>query len=425
MNKTLKRTIAMATLLATMFTFSACGSTSTQSSSSSGKTVELKVATWANADEAKQFNQIIDKINSSQKEYKVTQMLIPDSYYDKIQTMIAGNQAPDLLWLSQEYIPMYAKNKAIVDVTSALKDQKTIKMSDFYDGSLSTAKYEGKTYGVPFIGQPYVVYYNKDMFKKDGVAEPDGTWKWSDFKSTAEKLTKDGAYGLADPGVLPTQVFIWGEGGQMIDKDKKTVELDKPEAIQGLKTEYDLVNDSKATMPYNQANSIGSQQAFVEQKAAMVFGGANDGVEQAVKDAGGKFQVGMAMVPAGSKKQVTFNYCASTVISSQTKNKKAAEDALVALSNAMFDWKVPAPIKSKMSEIGKVAPIKAYAQDVIKKSSQIALGNNNVPEQNEIGDAQWKGLDLMILTNNNGKGGLSMDQLAKTVAQELRDKIQK
>lgn len=423
MNKTIKGVLALALSAVTALSFTACGS-SAKSSSSSSKTVDLKIATWANTDESKQFNDIIKKINASQKEYKITQMVIPNNYYDKVQTMIAGNQAPDLFWLSQEYIPMYAKNNAIMDVTSMLNSQKKINMDDFYEGSLNTAKYQGKTYGVPFIGQPYMVYYNKDLFKKSGVSDPNDSWTWDDFHKVAQKLTTNGVYGLADPGVLPLQVFMWDEGGQMIDKDKN-VTLDSPECVKGLKVAYDLLNDTKATMPYNQSNSLGSQQAFVDQKAAMVFGGANDGVEQAVKDAGGKFQVGMAMVPEGSKKQTTFNYCASTVISSQTKNKKAAEDALVALSDAMFNWKVPAPIKSKANEIAKVVPIKAYAVDEIKKSSAISQGNNNIPEQNEIGDIEWKNLDLIIYTNNNGKGGVDVDALAKSVTQLMKDKIKK
>lgn len=419
MNKALKKIIALSIIGVFMATGSGCGSSSTTSSK---KTVNIQIATWANSDESKQFNTIIGKINASQKEYKITQVVIPNNYYDKIQTMIAGNQAPDLFWLSQEYIPLYAKDKAIVDVTSKTKSQTAIKMNDFYKASLDTAKYKGSTYGLPFIGQPYMVYYNKDLFKKNGIAEPDNTWTWSQFQSTAQKLTKNGAYGLADPGVLPLQVFLWGEGGQLIDKNNN-VKLDSAASIAGLKVANKLLNDKSATMPYNQSNSIGSQQAFVDQKAAMVFGGADDGVEQAVKDAGGKFNVGMAMIPAGTKAQKTFNFCASTVVSSQTKNKQASEDAMVALTKAMFDWKVPSPVKSKMSQIGKVLPIKAYAADVIAKSAKISLGNNNTPVQNEIGDIELNNLDLPIYTNNNGKGGVNVDKLAKDTANLMRAKL--
>ncbi len=419
MNKILKKVIALSLFGAVMGTFSGCGSGSVASSS---KTVNIEIATWANSTESKQFNDIISKINSSQKEYKITQIVIPDNYYDKIQTMIAGNQAPDLFWLSQEYIPLYAKDKALVDVTSDLKDQTTIKMDDYYKASLDTAKYKGSTYGLPWIGQPYMVYYNKDLFKKDGASEPNNSWTWDQFHSTAQKLTQNGVFGLADPGVLPLQVFMWDEGGQMIDENDN-VKLDSAASIQGLKVANTLLNDKSATMPYNQSNSIGSQQAFVDQKAAMVFGGADDGVEQAVKDAGGKFQVGMAMIPGGSKAQKTFNFCASTVISSQTKNKKASEDAMVALTSAMFNWKVPAPVKSKMNQIGKIQPIKAYATDVITKSAKMSLGNNNTPVQNEIGDIELNNLDLPIYTNNNGKGGVNVEQLAKDTAKLMRDKL--
>ncbi len=34
-----------------------------------------------------------------------------------------------------------------------------------------------------------VVYYNKDMFDKAGVAYPADDWSWADFRETAKKLT--------------------------------------------------------------------------------------------------------------------------------------------------------------------------------------------------------------------------------------------
>ena len=36
--------------------------------------------------------------------------------------MISAKQAPDLMWLSQEYIPMYAQLGAIEDITTKATD---------------------------------------------------------------------------------------------------------------------------------------------------------------------------------------------------------------------------------------------------------------------------------------------------------------
>lgn len=283
--------------------------------------MELKIATWANERESKEFDEIINKLNAKQHDYKLKQMVIPKDYYAKVQTMIAGKQAPDLMWLAQEYIPAYAANNALVDISSELKSQKQINMDDYFSGSLDTAKYEGKTYGLPWIGQAYVVYYNKSMFKEAGIQDPSLTWKWNDFHNTAKTLTKDDKYGFATAGSPPLSVFAWGEGGDIINKKGKVV-LDSPETIKGLEVGKDIITDKSATMPYEDVKSMGSEQAFVNGTVGMIIGGANDDVERKVKEAGNKFEVGMAVMPSGSKEQVTFNWTASTVISSQTKIKK-------------------------------------------------------------------------------------------------------
>ena len=180
---------------------------------------------------AKEFDEILEKVNAEQDEYTIKQMLIPQDYYTKIQTMIAGNQAPDLLWLAQEYIPAYAKNSAVIDLTDKLASQEVIDMDDYLDGSLDTAKYEEKTFGLPWIGQPYVVYYNKTLFNENGIEEPALDWTWTDFHKTAKALTTDDVYGFATVGNPPLAVWAWGEGGELVESDG-TVKLTAPETVQ-------------------------------------------------------------------------------------------------------------------------------------------------------------------------------------------------
>ncbi|MEW8955872.1 ABC transporter substrate-binding protein [Clostridium sp.] len=419
MRKTIKRLIALGIVTITATGLMACGS---KEEAATNGPVELKIATWANEREAKEFDDVLSKVNSSQDKYKLTQMVIPKDYYVKIQTMTSGNQAPDLFWLAQEYIPAYAENGAIVDINDKLANQSKVDMNDYLPGSLDTAKYKDKTYGLPWIGQPYVVYYNKSMFKDAGITEPTMNWNWNEFYNDAKKLTKNGNYGFATTGSLPTAIFTWGEGGDIVAKDG-TVTLDSPESIEGLKVATKIMTDTSATMPYQEAKSLGVEQGFVDGKIAMMVGGANDDVERKVREAGEKFEVGMAVMPAGSKNHVTFNWTASTVMSSQSKNQDVAFEALLDITNAMTEWKVPSAFKSKVEKIGDINPDKKYALDVISKSSEISRGFNNVVQQNEIGGIQWQNLDEVILSNNNGKGGINVESMAKSVADELRGKI--
>jgi multiple sugar transport system substrate-binding protein len=294
-------------------------------------------------------------------------------------------------------------------------------MDDYLSGSLDTATYEEGIYGLPWIGQPYVVYYNKTYFEENGIAEPSLDWTWDDFQETAKAATTEDMYGFATTGNPPTAVFIWGEGGEIVENDG-TVRLTEPDSVKGIELASEI-STSENTMPYQEAMSMGVEQAFVNGEIAMMVGGANDDVERKVEDAGGEFEVGMAIMPAGSKEHVTFNWTASTLISEQTEQPDVAFEALVDITNAIFEWKVPSPMASKVEKIGEINPYKAYAVDTIIKSAEISRGFNNLPEQNELGAQQWEMLDLPVLSNDNGQGNVNPQEIADQTAEAFENII--
>lgn len=414
----LKKLLVGTVLLTSLGLMVGCNGNESDISNSEGEKTELTIATWANVTEAKEFDEILDKLNAQSDSYVLKQMTIPQDYYTKIQTMIAGNSAPDLFWLAQEHIPAYAQNNAVLDLTNQLKEQDTVNMNDYFSGSLDTAEWEGQIYGLPWIGQPYVVYYNKEIFDKNGIGEPSLDWTWDDFEDTAKKVTKDNVYGFANTGSLPPAVLAWGYGGELVTT-KGIPEVNSDKTVEGLEKYYQISVDQNMTMPYTEASSLGVEQGFVNGDIAMMIGGANDDIEKKVEEAGGAFEVGMAVMPAGKEKQVTFNWTASTLISSQTKNSEVAFDALLDVTNAMFDWKVPAPVKSKSEKIAEINHYKEYATDVIDKSMEISRGFNNMPQQNELGAKQWELLDLPIISDNNGKGNVDITEIADTTQKEF------
>lgn len=394
-----------------VFSLVACGNKESNVDGQ-GRTV-LKLATWANEQEARELNAILDELNEKSETYVIEHILIPQDYYTKVQTMVAGNTAPDLVWLAQEYIPAYAANEAVVDLTEMLEGQDVIDMDDFFDGPLQTAIWEDKVYGLPWIGQPYVVYYNKTLFEEKGLDLPALDWTWEDFSQTAQQLTGDGVYGFGNTGSLPSAVLAWGYGGETVSKDG-TVLLNDEKTIQGFEKLYEIQSNPEMTMPFVEAESLGVEEGFINGKIGMFIGGANDNVEEKVEQNGSPFEVGMAVMPAGPEQQISFNWTASTLIMEQTKNKEVAFEALIDLTEAIFDWKVPAPVKSKAENITEVNPYKAYAYDTIRKSMDIARGFNNLPQQNELGGKQWELLDQPIISNNDGNGNVNVkDSLNK------------
>ncbi|WP_052659394.1 ABC transporter substrate-binding protein [Bacillus alveayuensis] len=389
----------------------------TDSSTSKNGKVELKIGTWAGAQELKEFQDIVDKLNKESKDYHLTIQSIPADYYKKIQTMAAAKQAPDLFWLSQEYIPMYAELGVIAPLDDYVKENSKVNLDDYFEGPLEVGKVNGKLYGLPWINQPVMLYYNKTLFEKSGVELPSPDWTWEDFEKAAQALTKDtnndgkiDQFGTVIDGWPPIATWVWTYGGEIIDKDGK-VRLDEPEAIEGIKMFDKLINKDKVTPNKTQAQNTGGPEMFKTGKVAMFFGGAGDDFEKQVGDA---FEVGMTKVPHATT-EATFSWIAHTVMSNTTKDKKVAAEALIDLTNAIHEWKILPPTKSDLENVAKIRPEKEYAVEIMKESSKVSRGFNNQSKQNELDSAIWQELYEPILL-----GKKSPEQAAKDAANALR-----
>jgi multiple sugar transport system substrate-binding protein len=390
------------------------------------KKVKIRLGTWAGVDEAKELQAVIDKVNAQSNTFQIVSEPQPADYYTKLQTTISGGKAPDLFWLSQEYIPGYAERGALLDVTECLQNshQPAANLDDYYSAVLQTAQFNGKTYGLPWIAQPVILYYNPKLFKDAGVAEPTPGWTWDDFKNAAAKITdpKKGIYGTAfHAGWPPIHMFIWQAGGEVISEDRTESPIDTPEAIQAEKFYQDIIYNLKYAAPENVIAEQGFAELAKNGKVAMFFGGAGDDLDYAhTKDP--KFAImKAALVPKGPKSRTTFAWTASTVVNAKTSDPRVACDALIALTEGIHHWKVVAPRKSLANKQTIVAsvPQKKDSADVIVQAAQDMRSFRVVPQQSEWDTTFWEKFQDPLFHH---KG--SAEELAKKARPELEAILQ-
>jgi multiple sugar transport system substrate-binding protein len=393
----------------------------------SGEKTTITLATWAGADESKDLQKVIDKVNAEATDFQIVHQAIPSDYYTKVQTMIAGNTAPDLMWLSQEFVANYADNGAIMDITdqvAKLSDMPAAKLDDYYPASLAVAKYNGKLYGLPWIAQPVVLYYNPDLFQKAGVNPPDDSWTWDTFKEAAKKLTvKDASgnitqYGTSFNGWPPIQMFIWEAGGEVITPDLKSSPVDSPEAIQGEQFYSDIIYNPEYAVPEDVIKEQGFGEMAKAGKVAMFFGGASDDLDTAWQKDPKNAKLQVALVPKGPKDRTTFAWTAITAVSSQTKNPDLAVKAMVALTDGIHHWKVLAPRKSlaTVDVIAASVPEKKDSAAVILKAAESMRSFNVIPRHSEWDTIFWEQFQDPLYH----KKGTAAD-LAKTVRPKLEE----
>jgi multiple sugar transport system substrate-binding protein len=321
--------------------------------------VTIRLSTWAGVDEAAELQEILDEINANETRFQIVHEPAPADYYTKIQTSLAGDTSADLFWLSQEFIAGYAQQGALLDVTDCLaaSDNPAADLDDYFPEILKTAQLEGRTYGLPWIAQPVVLYYNTALFDEAGLDYPTGEWTWDEFKEAAAALTKDtdgdGAndqWGFTMNGWPPPQMFVWQAGGDVVTADMSSSPVDSPEAIEGFQFYADMIYDDVHTPPEAVIQEQGFGEMFKAGKIAMFMGGAADDLDRVEG-----MNVAVSAVPAGPGGRATFAWNASTVIAAQSEYADLACEALVKLTDGIHHWKIVAPRLSLATAEGIIA----------------------------------------------------------------------
>ncbi|MCC6310776.1 MAG: sugar ABC transporter substrate-binding protein [Trueperaceae bacterium] len=282
---------------------------------------------WGDPGELPPNDAVIAAFEAAHPDIKIEKEHAPwSSYFDKLQTEMAGGAAPDVMFLTN--VPSYAA-RGVLEPLDGLIAADGFPVQNYAPGSLAVFSYDGATYGFPRDNDTTVLYYNKDLFDAAGLAYPDDTWRWDDLRSAALALTKQDdrgrtvQYGLAlEKNKYPT--WVSQGGGSLFDDPlaPTTFTMDSPEAIAAIQFVADLILKDKSVPSFDAMNELGSTtELFSTGRVAMVMTNAAriPTFEQA------SFAWNVAPLPAGPT-GVRANSLggAGYVMSSASDNKEAA-----------------------------------------------------------------------------------------------------
>lgn len=158
--------------------------------------------------------------------------LDPDAGSQKILTQLAGGIYPDLFAIyDPASIQVFAKKGVLQDLRPLMKKHGVDK-SEFWPQLKPYMEREGIICGLPDNCGPYVVFYNRRMFHKAGIAPPSADWTWEDMLGKARKLTKRDSRGRITQfgiGYIEPWIIFWQYGGRMFSPDGKRCVIDSPE----------------------------------------------------------------------------------------------------------------------------------------------------------------------------------------------------
>ena len=136
---------------------------------------EIVFSSWGSITEVKVLKKIISDFELENPDIKVHFMHIPQNYFQKIHLLFASNTAPDVLFINNLYLPIYASN--LLDLSNEF-DRKT-----YYPQAIENLSYENKVLAIPRDISSLVLYVNTDIIK------PPKNWEIETLLKISKKIT--------------------------------------------------------------------------------------------------------------------------------------------------------------------------------------------------------------------------------------------
>ena len=263
-----------------------------------------------------------------------------DSYFTKLQTAVAGGTAGDAYELNFENFVTYQKSGSLAELSG-------VDGSVYKPSLLNAFQADGKQYGLPESFSNVVLFYNKNLFKAAGVAEPTADWTWQQEQQAAAKLTNKGKGVWGDYQPISFFEFyktLAQSGGEFLNADKTASTFNSDAGKQAATF---LVAKSGKVMP-TEADGAGTpdfdSKLFKSGKLAMWHTGI--WMFSGMADAPFGWDV---VVEPGNTTKASAMFTNGAVVSSTSKNKEAAQKWISYLtsSDAMTDirltssWELP------------------------------------------------------------------------------------
>ena len=278
----------------------------------------IEFASWGSKSEVDILMPLLQEFEKENPDIKVEFMHIPQNYFQKIHLLFASNTSPDVIFINNLYLPVYA-NAGVLEPINLTENV-------FYPQALEALSFKGELYAIPRDLSNLVIFYNKDIFDKKHVAYPSENWTFKDFLNTAQKLTDKNTFGISfeeDPlFYLP---YLMSNGGGILPD-----ELTKEESQKSLDFYADLRKKYHVAPERSESASATMAQIFLQGRMAMYLSGRWM-VPKIREEA--QFDWDITKFPKGTKGSIVQLDASGWAISKSSKHKKEALKLIEYLSS--------------------------------------------------------------------------------------------
>ncbi len=236
----------------------------------------LRFATWDGSENLGIQRRIAAAFEQRHPGVRVQLEAYGGGFNQKLSAAFGARNPPDVMMMWN--FPLYHRVLEPLDAWQAREP--AFASADLVPGLLRFASAEGRLYGVPAGFTSQVIYYNKDMFDRAGLAYPQPGWSWDDLAALSRKLSRPAAkvygYGLdVAPDPYDFQGYLWSAGARMLGADGRRVQGEFDSAgSQAMFTMLLGLLDQGLAATLGVGDGKNQRQLFVADRVAMLMDGA-------------------------------------------------------------------------------------------------------------------------------------------------------
>ncbi len=186
--------------------------------------------------------------------YSVEIMYVPTTggwggYFNKLQTMIASGDTPDLIRIAIEGFHMFQSRGLIEPIDSYFEtypEQKAV-LDGLHPSILEPFRVNGELYGLTFDWNNIVAHINTNILEEVGLEMPSEDWTYDTFLEYAQKMTFERPDGTKVYGTgLPDYYFamsgwLFNNGASILNEDMTEARINSPESVEVFQFLQDLI----------------------------------------------------------------------------------------------------------------------------------------------------------------------------------------
>ncbi len=235
---------------------------------------------WVRTSSGAVMKGLVDQFNAKHDDKIILTQITAEQMVPKLGAAIAGGSPPEAAALDLIYLPTFAANEGLEDITDFVKG---LSYADALSPShIRLATYEDKIYGVPALPDASIIAYNTELFEKAGLDPSKAPASLEEISEAAKKIRNlgndtYGFYFVANSGSWLIYDFlphIWAANADVLSEDGREATIDTPAMRETIAAYRDMWKAGAIHPTSRSGNGNNAVEAFASGKVGILMTGS-------------------------------------------------------------------------------------------------------------------------------------------------------